>query len=103
MTDTDGGLESVTDVSLTLSERLHYTGKLTLFKALFYSKKDDVKGTPYEDDWKAVDVAWENIIDASITKIITVRLYTQFLYDKQVSRKGRLKETLGIGFVFNLI
>ena len=30
-------------------------------------------------------------------------LYTQLLYDKQVSRKGRIKETVGIGFVFKLI
>ena len=100
---TDCGLESVTDVVLTLSERLHYTGKLTLYKAVFFSGKDNVKDTPFEDDWKAIDVNWENIFAASISKIITVNFYTQLLYDKQVSKKGRFKETLGIGFVFKLI
>jgi hypothetical protein len=100
---TDGGFELVTDVVLTLSERLHYTGKLTVYKAVFFSEKDNVKDTPFEDDWKAVDVNWENIFAASVSKIITVNLYTQLLYDKQVSKKGRFKETLGIGFVFTLI
>lgn len=99
---TDGGFEWVTDIVLTLSERLHYTGKLTAYKAVFFSEKDQVAGTPYEDDWKAIDINWENIFSASISKIITVNLYTQFLYDKQVSKKGRFKETLGIGFLFKL-
>lgn len=99
----DGGIESVTDVTLTFNERLRYTGKLTLYKALFFSEKDEVKGTPYEDDWKAIDVNWENIISASLSKIVTVNLYAQLLYDKEVSRKGRIKETLAIGFVFKML
>ena len=99
----DGGLESVTDVVLTLSERLDYTGKLTVYKAFIFSEKDKVKGTPFEDDWKAIDINWENIISASVSGIITVNFYTQLLYDKEVSKKGRFKETLGIGFVFKMI
>jgi hypothetical protein len=102
-TTTDGGLESVTDVVLTLDEKLLYVGKLSLYKALYFSDKDKVEGTPFEDDWKAIDINWENLITASITKIVSVILYTQFLYDKQVSKKGRFKETLGIGFVFKMI
>lgn len=102
-TATDGGIESVTDASLSFGEKLKYTGKLTLFKALFFSKKDDFKGTAAEDYWKAIDANFENIVNASITKIVSVNFYLQFLYDKQVSIKGRLKETLGIGFVFKLV
>ncbi len=99
---TDGGIESVTDVNWNFNERLTYTGKLTLFKALFFSEKDEVKGTEFEDDWKAVDVNWENIVNASITKIVSVSFYTQFLYDKQVSKSGRFKQTLGLGLAFKL-
>lgn len=102
-TATDGGIESVTDASLQLNDRLKYVGKLTLFKALFFSQKDDFKGTAAEDYWKAVDVNFENIVHASISKIISVNFYLQFVYDKQVHLKGRLKETLGIGFVFKLV
>jgi hypothetical protein len=99
---TDGGLESVTDVNLSLRKNVQYTGKLTLYKALFFSEKNKVKGTVYENDWKAVDVNWENIVAASITKIISVNFYLQFLYDKEVDKRGRLKETLGVGLVFRL-
>lgn len=101
-TFTDGGLESVTDASLTINKNLRYIGKLSLYKAIFFSESDKVKGTPYEDDWKAVDVNLENMFSASVTKVVTVIFYTQLLYDKQVSAKGRLKETLGIGFAFKL-
>lgn len=100
---TDVGIESVTDVTLTLNERLRYNGKLTLYKALYFSNKDEVKGTEFEDDWKAIDVNWENIISASLSKILTVNLYAQLLYDKEVSRKSRIKETLAIGFVFKML
>ena len=100
---TDGGFESVTDATITFDEDLRYTSKLTLFRAVFFSESDAVKGTPAEDYWKAIDVNWENIISASITKIVTVNLYTQLLYDKEVSKKGRFKETLAIGFVFKMI
>lgn len=102
-TATDGGLESVTDAAFTIGPNLKYTGKLTLYKAFFFSGKADVAGTAAEDDWQAVDINWENIINASITKIISVNFYAQLLYDKEISRKGRFKETLGLGFVFKLI
>ncbi len=100
---TDGGLESVTDAVFKLSERMTFTGKLTLYKALFFSESDAVKGLESEDYWKAVDVNWENIISAQVSKIITVNLYTQLLYDKQISKKGRFKETIAVGFIFKLI
>jgi hypothetical protein len=100
---TDGGIESVTDVKLSFGENLQYTGKLTLYKAFFFSEKDKVMGTEFEDYWKAADINWENIVTASITKIIAVNFYTQVLYDKEVSKKGRFKETLGIGFVFKML
>ena len=100
---TDGGIESVTDVKMTLHENILYTGKLTLYKTFFFSKSDAVKGTEYEDHWKAVDINWENIVAASVTKIVTVSLYTQLLYDKEISKKGRFKETVAIGIVFKMI
>ncbi|TFH64773.1 MAG: DUF3078 domain-containing protein [Candidatus Zixiibacteriota bacterium] len=99
---TDGGVESVTDFSLTLNKRVLYVGKLSLYKALFFSGSDKVKGTAFENDWKAIDINWENQFRVQVTKIITVNLYTQLLYDKEVSRKGRLKETLALGLIFHL-
>lgn len=103
VTTNDGGIESVTDVQLTLNDRVVYVSKLGLYKAVFFSDKDKVAGTPFEDDWKAIDVNWENSVTAQLSKVITTKLYAQVLYDKQISYRGRLKETLGIGFLFKLM
>ena len=100
---TYGGIESVTEANLTLSQRVHYLGKIGLYKALFFSKKKEVQGTPQENDWKAVDINWENIVNVSVSKVIAVNLYTQLLYDKEISAKGRFKETLALGLVFRMI
>ena len=102
-TTNDGGFESVTDFKTSLAEgKISYSAKLTLFKAIFYSESDELKGRPEEDYWKSVDVNWENIFSASITKYLTVNLYLQFLYDKEVDLKGRLKETLALGLTYKL-
>jgi hypothetical protein len=98
----DGGIESVTDAKLTLSDKLSYTSKLSIYKALFYSKSDKLKGTPQQDYWKEVDVNWENTISAAVAKYVTVSLYVQLLYDKEVSKKGRFKETLSLGLTYKL-
>ena len=102
-TTNDGGFESVTDFKTSLpGGKISYTTKLTLFKAIFYSESDELKGKPEEDYWKAVDVNWENIFTASITKYLTVNLYFQFLYDKEIDLKGRFKETLALGLTYKL-
>lgn len=98
----DGGLEMVTDAHLTLGKNLHYIGKLSLFKAVFFSKKDALAGTVAADDWKAIDVNWEHKINAKVAKFVTVNLYLQFLYDKQIVDKGRFKQTLALGLSYTL-
>ena len=101
-TTNDGGFESVTDLKLTLSETLQYTSKLSLYKALYYSESDAVKGTPAEDYWKAVDINWENKVSASVAKYVTVSLYMQLLYDKEIDLRGRFKQTLALGLTYKL-
>lgn len=101
-TQTDGGIESVSDAQLTLSKRVQYIGKLSLFKALFSSQSDGVEGTDFEGFWKAVDVNFENSLKVSVSKIMTVILYNQFLYDKEISKKGRVKQTMGVGLTFTM-
>jgi hypothetical protein len=98
---TDGGLEWNTDAKMVFANNLAYIGKLTAYKAFYFSKKDDFKGTE-EDYWKTVDINWENSIAAQITKFVQVTFYTQLLYDKQISKKGRLKETLALGVTYKL-
>ncbi|MCD6249819.1 MAG: DUF3078 domain-containing protein [candidate division Zixibacteria bacterium] len=104
-TVTDGGIESVSDATLMLSKRIQYVTKLTLYKAMFSSQSDDVAlaGTEAEDFWKAVDVNFENTFSAAVSKVISVSLYTQILYDKETEKKARFKETLALGFVFRML
>lgn len=100
---TDGGLESVSDATLSLHKNIRYTGKLTLYKALFFSGEDALRGTSSEDNWQAVDINWENIFSATVTRLITVNLYAQLLYDKEISAKGRFKQTLALGVVYKML
>jgi len=103
VTSTEGGFESVTDVKMVLNDKLGYVSKLSLYKAFFYSEKDKFEGTEAEDYWKTIDVNWENTLTASISKYIQVTFYTQVLYDKQISKKGRFKETLALGLTYKLL
>jgi hypothetical protein len=101
-TTNDGGLESVTDFNYTLSQTLRFTSKLSLYKALFFSKAEEFEGTPRENYWKAIDINWENSLSAAVAKYVTVSLYTQLLYDKEIDKRGRLKETLSLGITYKL-
>jgi hypothetical protein len=98
----DGGFESVTETHYALAKTLSYSSKLTLFKAIFFSDKTKYKGLPEENYWKAIHVNFENTLAASVTKYVQVTLYTQLLYDKLISTKGRFKETLALGLTFKL-
>jgi len=103
-TSNDGGLLFVNDFKTPLAEeRITFTSKLSLFKALFYSESDKLKGQPEEDYWKSPDVNWENTFTASITKYLMVNLYIQLLYDKEIDKGGRFKQTLALGLTYKLI
>ncbi len=101
-TVTDGGLESVTDVRHKLSENIQLVTKLRLFKALDSSIDKDLAGTAQQDDWKAVDVAWETTLSAQVSKVVQTSLFVEWLYDKEISRKGRYRELYGFGITYKL-
>jgi hypothetical protein len=95
-----GGATFATDFTTPLAqEKITYTGKLTLFQAVFFS---DAAADP-EGKWKALDVGWDNTIAASITKYVMVNLTAQLLYDKEIDAKLRLKETLALGLTYKFI
>ncbi|MGH8016228.1 MAG: DUF3078 domain-containing protein [Candidatus Zixiibacteriota bacterium] len=102
-TTTDAGFESVSEADIPVHKNIRYYGKLSLYKALAFSKSDEVKGTSVEDYWKSIDVNFENSFNAAVTKIIAVNLYLQLLYDKEISKKGRIKETVALGLTFRMI
>jgi len=102
MTTNDGGIEWVTDYERAFGEELKVVSKLRAFKALYYSESDALAGLPEEDYWKAVDMAWETTLTASVAKYVQVNLFFEILYDKQVELRGRFRETLGLGLTYQL-
>jgi len=96
----DGGIEFVTDYRNVFNDdTMIFTSKLNVYKAMFYSDEDNDP----DDLWKAVDVAWENTLSATIYKAISLNLYFQMLYDEQIIDEVRFKETLGLGVTYKLL
>ena len=132
----DGGFEWVTDYKAKiLQNRIGWTSKFTAYQPLFYSGKTDLKDLAdayLEAQGIDRDVAklstqvsadWENIWTSQITKMISVSLYTRWIYDAYdnsvrpipatggelanpegvrgaVRRAGQFKETLSIGITY---
>jgi hypothetical protein len=108
-TTNDGGLEWVTNYKNTLAEgRISWTSQLIGYRPFFYTGKSDLDG--YLGRTSAADLAalhlnrdtakyttamdwdWENIFSSQVTKILSVSLYTKWIYDKY---DNSVKPTLG--------
>jgi len=82
------GAESVTDANFKLAENLLYTSKLVLFS--------NIKGVD------EIDVDWDNVFSAKVSKYISVSLNIKLLYDKDISSRRQLKQTLAAGLSYAL-
>lgn len=98
-TTIDGGLISVTDyTNVILDDKVSFNSKLTLFQAFYNSNEDD-----YDDDqWKTLDINWENIFTTSITKYLNVNLNFQLKYEEEEVDEWQIKQTLALGLTYNL-
>jgi hypothetical protein len=117
-TTNDGGLEWITEFTTPLAgEVMTYNTKLEVFKALYNSESDVTDGTAYEDDWAEVQMNWEHILTAQVSKYISFNIYAQLVYDKTDLDTGyidtdyingkpidelQFKETLGLGITYKL-
>ncbi len=86
-------------------------------KGLFESRLELF--TNYEEDFGAIDVNWQNILNVQLTKVISANFYTQLLYDKDIligkDKNGdgdfddagelddriQFKSVVGIGLAYN--
>jgi hypothetical protein len=135
---TDGGVELQLHANQPLLEkRVLYQGKVWFFYPVFYSQSDaldefdrlalasDPTREPIADFWQSIDVNFQNTFTAQITKILTVDLYLQLIYDKfdsatnvdtsapidvaiaevdgGVRKAGQFKQTLALGFTFKML
>lgn len=88
-TKVEVGMESVTDLSLTLSENLLFTSKLELFSNLEASNE--------------IDVAWDNLLAAKVQEYVTVSLNVKVFYDRDISTKRQIRQSLAIGLTYTLM
>ncbi len=96
---TDGGIESVTEYTKIFSERgINFKSRLNLYQALYNSESDDL----LKDDWKALDIYWENSLNMKIWSVISMSLTYDLKYDKQEDKSAQYKQTLGLGIFYQL-
>ncbi len=98
----DAGLEWVSDLTHTFNPQLNVVSKLRVFQAVTSSLKDDLAGTPGEDDWQGTDVALETKFSAQVSKYVQTSLFLEWLYDQEISDRGRWREIFGFGVTYKL-
>jgi hypothetical protein len=83
------GAESVTDLNYKINEQIIYESKLELFT--------NFKGAD------EIDTNWDNTFSATVTEYIKVSFNFRLVYDKDVSEKRQLKQTLAVGLAYTFL
>lgn len=95
----DGGVELVSElVTANKDEWITFESLLRVYEAVVSSENEEESSE--EDgvaDWRYPDINWENTLTVNLTKYIMFNLYVQTLYDREIDRDPRFKETLALG------
>lgn len=83
------GAESVTDLSWKIEKNTLFTSKLELFSNL---KAID-----------QIDVNWDNTLTTSISKYFNFNINFRLFYDKDISPKRQIKQSIAFGFTYNFL
>ncbi len=138
-TTNDGGVEWTTDYKTKiLEDRVTWTSRLTFYQPVFYSGKDDLESLDAEqldaamlpsdiaDYTTVMDIDFENIFTTQITRLLSVSLYTRWMYAKYdnsvkpligddgnltnedavrgaIRRAGQFKQTLSLGVTYRFL
>lgn len=86
---TEGGIESVTDVQISVEQNLLFTSKLELF-------------APF-NNIDVVVVRSDNTLAAKVSTVVSVTLNVQLINDANVSARTQIKETIALGITYTLI
>jgi len=88
-TKVEFGTESVTDISASISKNILYTTKIELFSSL--SRFDEI------------DINWDNIFSSKISEYIAVSFNFILFYDKDISNRRQIKQTLALGLTYSFL
>jgi len=83
------GAESVTDYSVFLSEQIVYITKLELFSNL--------------ESFDEIDVRWDNLFSVKVADYLSVSFNLNIFYDKDLSLKRQIKQTLAVGLTYSFL
>jgi hypothetical protein len=83
------GAESVTDLSVNVSELIVYVTKLQLFSNL--------------NRFDEIDVTWDNLFSAKVADYLSVNFTIILNYDKDISLQRQLKQTLAVGLTYSFL
>lgn len=94
----DGGVEGIVEFKQILGLlNASYNSRLSAYKALFKSD-----ATAADDNWKALDYKWENLLSFNLWKLLSLNLNFDVIYEKEQSPDIQWKEILGLGFSYAL-
>ncbi len=88
-TRSEVGLESVSDFSIPVSKTSLFTSKLELFSALKAADETDVN--------------WDNTLSVKVSEYINVNVNVKLVYDKDISVKRQLKQSMALGVNYTFI
>jgi hypothetical protein len=83
------GLESVTDLTLKVSENLAFDSRLEIFSNL--------KAT------NEIDVRWDNLLTAKVAEYVNVTLNVKTFYDRDISTRRQIKQSLALGLSYAIL
>ncbi|MBL8025757.1 MAG: DUF3078 domain-containing protein [Fibrobacteres bacterium] len=94
----DGGIELVSELKTkNTSGNVQLTSTLKLYEALISSASENAPN----NDWRHPHANWENVLSFNVAKYIMFGVYVQLLYDKEINKSVRLKETVSLGLTYS--
>ncbi|MCD6116280.1 DUF3078 domain-containing protein [bacterium] len=82
------GIQSTTKINAKFAERVKVLSKLEMFSSF--------------ENIDIIDLRWDTLVTAPLTKYIVLTLNVQVNYDKDVMDKTQIKELAGLGISYNL-
>ena len=86
-TKNEFGAEFVTDVNWKISETSLFTSKLELFSTL--------------EAFNEIDVNWDNVFTAKISKYLSVNFNFRIFYDRDISHKRQIYQSTALGLTYS--
>jgi hypothetical protein len=88
-TQVNGGLESVTELTLKIDENVGFSSKLELFATFKHLDQIILRS--------------DNTLSAKVSKYITVMMNVQFLNERTISPRTQVKETIAMGLSYSFL